>query len=131
RAWGLGFIPALVDVVAYMMSGPIAAYVSPGHDGKLYVSALLPLALWMLLRGIRDGRTWSWGVLALVIGLAVLSPHPQLLQYMLLCCGAFSLYVAFGKIEASDGTIIQLDRASAIRRLAFALGAVLLGVLMG
>jgi hypothetical protein len=131
RAWGLGFAASLVGGVAYMMSGPIAAYVSPGHDGKLYVSALLPLALWMLIRGVRDGRTWSWGVLALVIGLAVLSPHPQLLQYMLLCCGAFSLYLAFGKVEARDGTIIQLDRATAIRRLAFALGAVLLGVLMG
>src|SRR5213596_1942720 len=59
RAWGLGFVPALVGGLAYMMSGPIAAYVSPGHDGKLYVSALLPLALWMLLRGIRDGRPWS------------------------------------------------------------------------
>jgi len=131
RAWGLGFAPSLVGGIAYMMSGPIAAYVSPGHDGKLYVSALFPLALWMLLRGIRDGKAWSWGVLALTIGLAVLSPHPQLLQYMLLCCGGFSLYIAFGKVETRDGTVVQLDRATAIRRLGFAFGAVLLGALMG
>jgi len=131
RAWGLRFASALAGGVAYMMCGPIAAYVSPGHDGKLYVSALLPLALWMLLRGIRDGKSWSWGILALVIGLAVLSPHPQLLQYMLLCCGAFALYIAFGKVEGGDGTIVQLDRATAIRRLGFALGAVALGAVMG
>jgi hypothetical protein len=131
RAWRLDFAPSLVGGVAYMMSGPIAAYVSPGHDGKLYVSALLPVALWMLLRGIRDGKSWSWGVLAIVIGLAVLSPHPQLLQYMLLCCGAFSLYVAFGQVEARDGTLVRLDRAIAIRRLGFAFVAVLLGALMG
>jgi hypothetical protein len=131
RAWGLGFIPALAGGVAYMMCGPIAAYVSPGHDGKLYVSALFPLALWMLVRGIRDGRHWVWGVLALVIGLAVLSPHPQLLQYMLLGCGAFSLYLAFAHIEASDGSVVQLDRATAVRRLGLALGAVSLGALMG
>src|SRR6476661_9748156 len=81
RAWGLGFLPSVVGGVAYLMCGPIAAYVSPGHDGKLYVSALLPLALFFLIRGIRDGRNWAWGGLALVIGAAVLSPHPQLLQY--------------------------------------------------
>jgi hypothetical protein len=131
RAWGLGFIPSLIGGVAYMMSGPIAAYVTPGHDGKLYVSALFPLALWMLLRGIRDGREWTWGILALVVGLAVLSPHPQLLQYMLLACGAFSLYIAFGNVEARDGARLRLDRATAIRRLGLALGAVLVGALIG
>src|SRR6185436_7452803 len=46
--------------LAYMLSGPIAAYASPGHDGKLFVSALLPLALWLLVRGVRDGRRWAW-----------------------------------------------------------------------
>ena len=132
RAWDLGFTPALLGGVAYMMCGPIASYVSPGHDGKLYVSALFPLALWMLVRGIRDGAEWAWGVLALAIGLAVLSPHPQLLQYMLLACGAFSLYLAFGEgRSASGGTYVQLDRRVAIRRLAFALGAVIIGALIG
>ena len=55
------------------------------------MSALLPLALWLLVRGIRDGRHWAWGALAITVGLAVLSPHPQLLQYMLLTSGAFAL----------------------------------------
>src|SRR5262249_39992284 len=131
RAWGLGFASSMVGGIAYMMSGPIAAYVSPGHHGKLYVSALFPLALWMLLRGVRDGKEWSWGVLALVIGLAVLSPHPQLLQYMLLGCGAFALFVAFGSTERPDGSTVKLDRSTAIRRLGLALGAVVLGGLMG
>lgn len=131
RACGLSFVPSLLGSVAYMMSGPIAAYVSPGHDGKLFVSALLPLALWMLVRGIRDGRRWAWGVLAIVIGLAVLSPHPQLLQYLLLTCGAFSLYIAFGTTELPSGDVVKLDRGTALRRLAFALGAVALGMVMG
>src|SRR5215207_3875965 len=96
RAWGLGFFPALAAGVAYLLSGPIASYASPGHDGKLFVSALLPLALWLLVRGIRDGRNWSWGALALTVGLAILSPHPQLLQYLLLTSGAFALFLALG-----------------------------------
>ena len=127
RAWGLGFYPALIGGLAYMMGGPIASYVSPGHDGKLFVSALTPLALWMLVRGMRDGRYWSFGVLALTIGLGVLSPHPQLLQYMLLISGAFALYLAF---SAGDGGV-ALDRRTAVTRLGLAAAAVVVGMLMG
>ena len=131
RTWRLGFVPSLAGGVAYMMSGPIAAYVSPGHDGKLYVSALLPLALCLLVRGVRDGKAWSWGLLAIVVGLAVLSPHPQLLQYMLLTCGAFALYIAFGTMRGAENEAMRLPRAIAFRRLGFALSAVALGMLMG
>src|SRR5205823_4147392 len=100
---------------------------SPGHDGKLFVSALLPLALWLLVRGIRDGRNWPWGAFALTIGLAVLSPHPQLLQYLLLTSGAFALYLALARDEAGG----QLDRRVAMRRLALALCAVVVGMAIG
>jgi hypothetical protein len=127
RAWGFGFFPALIAGIAYMMGGELAGLVSPGHDGKLFVSALMPLTLWLLVRGIRDGRNWAWGGVAIAVGLAVLSPHPQLLQYMLLTCGAFALYLAFG--THADGT--KLPRNVALRRLAYATGGVALGFLIG
>jgi hypothetical protein len=127
RACRFGFFPSLIGGIAYMLSGPIAGYASPGHDGKLFVSALTPLALLLLVRGVRDGKLWSWGALAVVVGLAVLSPHPPMVQYMLLTCGAFALYLAFSK---SDG-IGALPRDVAIKRLGFALGAVLLGMVIG
>ena len=127
RAWGLGFFPSLVGGVAFMLSGNVAALVSPGHDGKMFVSALMPLALWFLVRGVRDGRLWAWGGLAIAVGLGVLSPHPQLLQYMLLTCGAMGLFLAFG--ARADGT--RLERGVALRRLAFAAGAVAIGFAMG
>ena len=127
RAWGLGFFPSLIGGVAYMLSGNVAGLVSPGHDGKLFVSALMPLALWLLVRGVRDGRIWAWGGLAITVGLAVLSPHPQLLQYMLLTCGAFGAFLAFG--QRADGT--RLPRNVALTRLGYALGAVLIGFAIG
>lgn len=126
RAVGYGFYGSLIGGIAYMMGGQLASLVSPGHDGKLFVSALFPLALWMLYLGFRKGRTWAWGVFALTIGLAVLSPHPQLLQYMLLCCGAYSLFLAF---SAMDG--VQLPRDISLRRLGAAFGSVLLGAAIG
>ena len=127
RAWGLGFYPALLGGLAYMMGGPIASYVSPGHDGKLFVSALTPLALWMLVRGIRDGRLWAFGVFAFTTGLAVLSPHPQLLQYDLLLSGAFALFLAF---SAGDRDA-RLPRNTAYARLGLAAVAVAIGMLIG
>lgn len=123
RVMGMGFAPSLVGALAYQLGGPIAAYASPGHDGKLFVSALLPFTLLLLTKGMRDGRHWAWGVLSLVIGLAVLSPHPQLLQYHLLAAGAWALMLAF----STPG----LERRAAVQRLGLALGAVVLGLAIG
>src|SRR6266513_4285833 len=126
RGLGYGFYGALVGGLAYMMSGQIASSVSPGHDGKLFVSTLFPLALWMLHKGIREGKNWSWGAFALIVGLTVLSPHPQLLQYMLLTSGAYALFLAFATLEG-----VELPRPVAIRRLGAALLAVIVGLAMG
>lgn len=95
RRTGVGFQGALVGGLAYLLSGPIAAYASPGHDGKLFVSALFPLALCLMHIGVRGGKRGAWGALALVIGLAVLSPHPQLLMYLLLGTTAYGLFLLF------------------------------------
>ncbi len=126
RSSGFGFFPALMAGVAYMMSGSIASLVSPGHDGKLYVSALFPLTLWLLTLSVRDGRRWSWGLLALVIGLAVLSPHPQLLQYLLLSSAAFALHLGISGRRRDE-----LSKRDVLIRLGMAFGAVAIGLLTG
>ena len=120
RALGLRFFGALIGAVAYMLSGWNASYVTPGHDGKIFVGAMLPLAMFCVLRGVRDGRNWAWGALSIVVGLGMLSPHPQLMQYLLMGTGIFGLYAAYG----IDG---HPDRPLALRRLGLALGAVVLG----
>lgn len=126
RSLGLGFFGSLVGGLAYMLSGNVAGLVSPGHDGKLYISALLPMALFLVVRGVRDGKQWAWGALAITVGLAVLSPHPQLLQYMLLVAGALGLFLAFA--DTGNGA---LPRAIAVRRLGASAIAVILGGAMG
>ncbi len=126
RACGLGFFGALFGGLAYMIGGNVAGLVSPGHDGKLYISALLPLTLLLVLRGVHDGKRSAWGALGIVVGLAVLSPHPQLLQYLLLASGAFALYVAFSEFGG-----VKLDRPVAIRRLAAAAASIILGGAIG
>jgi hypothetical protein len=126
RSWRMGFYAALIGGLAYMLSGFVASLAGAGHDGKLYIAALMPLVLWLVTLGVRDGLRWVWGVLALAIGFAVLSPHPQVLQYMLLACGAFALYAAIGEVKGG-----RIERNTAVGRLALAAGAVILGFLMG
>jgi hypothetical protein len=115
---------SVVGALAYQLSGVIASYVHPGHDGKLFVTALLPLALFALLHAIRDRRFEGYGLLALVVGLSLLSPHPQMAQYMLIAAGLFALYLTFG--EPVDRSV--RDR---VVDLSLALGAVLLGFGIG
>ena len=125
RAVGLGFYGALIGGLAYAAGGNLAGLVSPGHDGKMYVATLLPAVLFLVHRGVRDGRAWSWGALAIAITLAILTPHPQLLQYLLLVVGAYALFVAFS--AGSNG--VALPRPVALRRLGLAALAVGLGFL--
>lgn len=142
RATGVRFQSAAIGGVAYLMSGAVASYASPGHDGKLFVSALLPAALWALVLGIRDGRRAAWGWLAIVVGLAALSPHPQLLQYMLLMSGAFALFAALrpGSLPTAESSAIvdeskastsapasSISPSTTLRRLIFAAIAVVVG----
>ena len=127
RAAGVGFGGALVGGLAYLMSGPIASYASPGHDGKLFVSALFPLVLLLLHLGIAQRRQWSWGALALVIGLAVLSPHPQLLEYLLLGGASYGIYL----LRAHDDTGARPALRTAWLDAAKGMGAAAVGGLIG
>ena len=123
RILKLPWIAGVVGAVAYQLTGMVASLVHPGHDGKLYVSALLPLALLALVKGIRDGKWQAYGLLGLAVGLAILSPSFQMAYYLLLATGLFALYLAF----------LDPDRPPprpAWIRLACALGAVLLGAAM-
>jgi len=115
---------AITGGFAYQLSGVVGSYVQPGHDGKLFVTALLPLALVGLVLGMRD-RKWSgYGLLALSVGLALLSPHAQMTYYMLITAGLFALYLAFG--EAGDRPI-----AEKLGALGLAFGAVVVGFGVG
>ncbi|GAC1649796.1 MAG: YfhO family protein [Gemmatimonadaceae bacterium] len=129
RAWRIGFQAALVAALAYMMGGPVSSYVSAGHDGKLYVSALLPLFLWLITCGVRDGRPWAWGGIAVTVGLAALSPHPQLLQYMLLTGGSFALFLTL--VTRHHATKATQAPRKHVGRLVSAAAAVGCGFLIG
>lgn len=121
RALRTTWTAALVGGLAYELTGILTSLVKPGHDGKLFVSALAPFLFLGLLRAVRDGRTWGYGVVALVTGLCLLSPHYQMTYYLLVAGGFWTLYLAFLEADAPRGT-------ARLVTLAASLGAVLLGL---
>jgi hypothetical protein len=121
RALGASWGAGVVGGVAYELTGIVASLVKPGHDGKLFVSALAPLAFLALLRAVRDRNPSGYALLALVVGLGLVSPHYQMTYYLLVASGLWTLYLAFFAPERParrDGAVM----------VALALGAVLLGV---
>lgn len=111
---------AVTGALAYQLSGILISYVQPGHDGKLFVSTLLPMALLALVAALRDRRVWGYPLLAVAIALCLLSPHVQATYYLLIAAGLFALYLTFGEKTAEP----VRPRLS---RLALALGAIIAG----
>ena len=123
RALHAGWGAALVGGLAYELTGIVASLVNPGHDGKLFVSALAPLAFLALLRAVRDGHASGYALFALVVGLGLLSPHYQMTYYLLVAAGLWTLYLAFLAPERPAGR-------RGFLAVALALGAVVLGLML-
>src|SRR5581483_3905928 len=119
RRLGAGWTGAVVGGLAYELSGLIASYPSPGHDGKLFASTALPLAFLALVLALRERRWAGYPLLAVAVALALLG-HFQLAYYLLIAAGLFALYLTFEEAP-------ERRPAARAARLALALGAVLLG----
>lgn len=120
RRLSVSWTGGVVGGVAYQLTGVVGTLVSPGHDGKLYVSALLPLALLALVLAIRERRLEGYALLALSVGLSLLSPHYQMVYYMLIVAGVFALYLTFGEKQ-------ERTAREKVRGLSLALAAVVVG----
>jgi hypothetical protein len=119
RRFRLSWAGAVTGGLAYELTGLLASYPSPGHDGKLFASAALPLALLALVLALRERRWEGYGLLAVAVALALLG-HFQMAYYVLIAAGLFALYLTFD--PETPGEL-----AARLRRLGLALAAVLLG----
>jgi len=99
RRLRVGWIGCVIGGLAYELSGLIASYPSPGHDGKLFASAMLPVMLLALVLALRDRRWEGYPLLAAATALTLLG-HFQLAYYSLIATGLFALYLTFE--EAGD-----------------------------
>jgi hypothetical protein len=120
RSLRLSWTAATIAGISYQLSGIVASQISPGHEGKLFVSALTPLALWLLVRAVRDRRGWAFGALSLVIALVTLG-HYHMAYFLFIGLGLWTLYLTFWDPDRPAGR-------HPLPVLGLALLAVLLGV---
>ena len=119
RRLQVGWTGSVVGGLAYELTGLIASYPSPGHDGKLFASTMLPLILLALVLALRDRRWQGYPLLAAATGLTLLG-HFQLAYYSLIAAGLFALYLTLEEAGESGA-------GERVLRLGFALVAVLIG----
>lgn len=97
--WG----PAFVGGAAYMFTGQVLSLVTAGHDGKVIVSAMLPLGFLFLYRAVTRASWRSYLGFGLVVGLSLLSPHVQLTYYELMADGFFWLFLVVWSGQRASG----------------------------
>jgi hypothetical protein len=91
RALGRSRAAALLCGLAYLMAPFMVTLVYPGHDGKLFVTALTPLLFWATERALAGGRVRAFGGMSLAIGLIILTTHFQQAYFLF---GAVGVYAA-------------------------------------
>jgi hypothetical protein len=96
RAIGGSRAAALLGGTAYLLSPYLVTLVYPGHDGKLFVTALAPLLFWVVERHFERASLKSVAAIALVVGGIILTTHFQMAYFLF---GAVGLYAIFRAAE--------------------------------
>lgn len=127
RALGRSQVAAFLSGLAYLLAPFMVTLVYPGHDGKLFVTALTPLLFWATERALAGGSLRVFAGMGLVIGLVLLTTHFQQGYFLFgavgvyavvrtvllwrdglslrLAGGRFGLFLAFSLVGAGVGAI--------------------------
>lgn len=100
RSLGVSRPAALVAAVGYMLSPYLVSLVHPGHDGKLFVTALAPLLFWAVERHFARPGAGTFAGIGLVVALVLLTTHFQMAYFLF---GAVGLYAMFRAVQVARG----------------------------
>jgi hypothetical protein len=101
RAIGGSRPAALLGGAAYMLAPFLIGFVHPGHDGKIFVTALAPLLFWATERHFERPGLSSIGGIGLVVALVLLTTHFQMAYFLF---GGVGLYSIFRALQIARGT---------------------------
>lgn len=124
RQFKLSKVASLFSAVCYMFAPYLVSYVAPGHDGKIFVTTLFPLVILFLERGFQKQPFLNFSFLGLVIGVIILSPHPQLSYFMLWVVAFYSLFKLL-RLYFEKRALVPLIRPGLLVAYAVVLGLLL------
>ena len=96
RAIGGSKVAALLGGVAYMLAPFLVGFVHPGHDGKIFVTALAPLMFWVTERHFRSPGLASFAAIGLVVAGIIYTTHFQMAYFLF---GGVGLYAILSLIH--------------------------------
>ncbi len=99
---------SLLGGLFYMFSSCLVSLVYPGHDGKMYVIALTPLAFLTLYRACRSGRLFDFLPFSLVFALLIVTPHMQMAYFTCWGLGLFFLFQLWNNFRERKAKILKL-----------------------
>ena len=107
---GFKFSPVIAGIgaVFYMLNPQFLSHVFPGHDGKMFVIALLPLMIWVLKEGLDKPTLLKTALLGILTGLGHLTGHTQMMYFALWGLGAVWLFWAILKISETKNAKILI-----------------------
>uniref|UniRef100_A0A7C4GAY9 YfhO family protein n=1 Tax=candidate division WOR-3 bacterium TaxID=2052148 RepID=A0A7C4GAY9_UNCW3 len=121
RELDIPVLPAGLGGIAYMLAGSLITLTYAGHDGRLIGSALLPLALFFLHRGMTSHKLIHFLLCGLTVGMQLLSGHVQKVYYTGLMLVAFFLFMLARALRREKSFRLGLRLAGAFAiGLAFA-----------
>jgi len=92
----------------YMFSPCLVSLVYPGHDGKMYVTALTPLAFLILHRACKSGKLLHFLLFSLVFALLILSAHMQMTYFVCWGLGLFFLFQIWNIYRKENRKILKV-----------------------
>jgi len=121
RALGASRPAALLGGTAYMLAPYFVSLVHPGHDGKIFVTALAPLLFWAVERHFQRATVRAFAGVALVVALVIYTTHFQMAYFLF---GAVGLYAVVRAFELwREGVLGAAGAATEARPRARAAGA--------
>ena len=110
RELKLSVIPAALSGIAYELAGSLITLAYAGHDGRLIGSALMPLALFFLHRGMTRRQFVWFALMGFIIALQLFSGHVQKVYYTGLMLFAYFLFMVIRTAvqEKSAATVVKL-----------------------
>ena len=100
RAIGGSRAAALLGGTAYMLAPFLIGFVHPGHDGKIFVTAMAPLLFWATERHFRRPGLTSVAAIGLIVALVIYTTHFQMAYFLF---GGVGLYAIFRSVQIGRG----------------------------
>ncbi len=125
KSYKLNQLSSFLGGLFYMLSPMIVTLVYPGHDAKIYVAALLPLAFLFLRKMLMEANFRNYIYFGATVGFMILSSHIQTTYFSL---WIIFFYLIFALVKHF---IIHKDKKYLLRKFSFFWFAILFGLLIG